>query len=276
MSEEAAVFARQDEPSEPFAADVGTAHGDVAETRYAACDFDGQVDSGNSFESAPTAAPQVAEVADGDDIPDPLTSAVLAPDSQQFLLGIVAILAQDMRRSADVTGLAIMLSELGWALSDGLDETQVFEGLVEALDRRRVGKAALRTTVPIVAAFVARIAARPRLEAGSSAHPSEVEGLIHAAEDLVGAALEAGGPRAWRRLPEIASSAARRVAQRDLPVAVLAETLPRLAARFGVGQRDAVVSDRDHPRGSLSRGGAAGEPRQMVISGPLEIVILGR
>ena len=134
----------------------------------------------------------------------------------------------------------------------------------------------MRGVAPIVAAFIARTAAAPRLRDGSTASASEMENLVRAVEDLVDAALESGGARAWCRLPEIAVSIARRVAQRDLPIAVLAETLPRLAARFGVGQRDAVVSDRDHPRGSLSRGGAAGEPRQMVISGPLEIVILGR
>src|SRR5205823_636788 len=83
------------------------------------------------------------------------------------------------------------------------------------------------------AALLARVAAEPRLQDASPAIQDEVESLMRAAEELVEAALKAGGARAWHRLPEIAASISRRVARRDLSISALPEALSRLGARFG-------------------------------------------
>jgi hypothetical protein len=105
---------------------------------------------------------------------------------------------------------------------------------------------------------------------------------LHAAEELSAAALAAGGARSWRRLPDIAATIGERAARRGLSPTALAAALPRLAARFGLsahddGERVAVIAATNHPRGASPRGEAAAEePRRMVISGPVEIVILDR
>jgi hypothetical protein len=124
-----------------------------------------------------------------------------------------------------------------------------------------------------VAAFLARIAAKDRLVGRHD--PAAVEALFRSAEAMVASSLEAGGTSAWRRLPKAAAAIRVRVAQREFPLDVLAEALPRLVARFGLAPRERVVTNSELPRGDRPRGEAA-EPRRMVISGPVEIVILDR
>jgi hypothetical protein len=184
--------------------------------------------------------------------------------------------------AGDDASLGIALSRLGQALAeDRHDDGLTFQNLVDALDRGRLGDTALRHLAPIVAAFVARLVAgenSPIAIAGDSDAPRQ---LVSAAEALVAETLEAGGSRAWRRLPRFAATIAERAAQRELPLGAVAEMLPRLGVRFGLtprelGARGSVVSITDHLRGDPPRGAAADEPRRMVISGPVEIVILDR
>ncbi len=213
---------------------------------------------------------------------DPLLDAMLAPDSREFLRSLIAVAAGGLRQDAgDDMNLGLVLARLGQALADGQDEAGAFRSVVDALGRRHAGDARLTAVVPIIAAFVARlvVARRPADEA-----PGGLEGvrrLTEAAEAAVDGALEAGGSHAWRRLPDIAATIAERAARRGLSLGAVAEALPRLIPRFGAtprepAGRDRVISLTDHPRGGHPRGGAADEPRRMVISGPVEIVILDR
>ena len=277
MSEEAAAFARQDEVSEPFGFSDDAAPVDIAGKG------DGPRDSGPQASIDPLAGaafrePQGADFIAGEPPPlDALTASVLAPHSRNFLRMLIAALAQQATQpTEDVAGLGIVLSQIGWALSEGQAEAEALQELIETLNRQRVRPAALRDMVPIIAAFVARVTIGSRLHDDPPAAAADAADLVRSAEALVTAALEAGGVRAWRRLPEIAVAIARHVARRGLSIAALAEALPRLAARIGGGPRDAITSDRNHPRGHAPRGGAAGEPRRMLISGPVEIVILDR
>ena len=79
------------------------------------------------------------------------------------------------RRGCNWAPRGVVLCQLGWALSEGQDETLTLQELVEAFDGRRIGKAGLRGVAPIVAAFIARTAAAPRLRDGSTASASEME-----------------------------------------------------------------------------------------------------
>jgi hypothetical protein len=164
-----------------------------------------------------------------------------------------------------------MLRHLGHGLEEGLDEESVFHDLVGALERRRFRSAALHEAVPIVAALIARIVSGPILRTPSGAAPAQIGNLLRAAARVAREALDSGGARSWRALPEVAVTIARRAAQRGSTIGTLAEALPRLWARLGPGSRDASTSESDHPRGRTT-----GASRRMVLSGPVEIVILER
>jgi hypothetical protein len=202
---------------------------------------------------------------------DAITGALAAPDPQTFLLGLASALARATRFTADgESSLGTMLGHLGHALDEELDEELAFQDQVDAFHRRRFGARALDEAVPIVAAFIARIVSGPA-RSGSAATPAELAGLFHAAAQVAREALESGGARNWRALPEIAATIARRAAQRGSSIGTLAEALPRLWARLGPVPRDAPTSEPDHLRGRTK-----GETRRMVLSGPVEIVILER
>jgi hypothetical protein len=212
-----------------------------------------------------------------DSTPEALSAAVAAPNGQQFLRGLVSALGRAARTPVvGETSLGTVLRQLGRALEEELDEELAFNDLVCALERKRLGLAALQESALIVTAFVARIVAWPKLRTVSAVTSVEIKALVDAAQTVVGASLKAEGGRAWRRLPYIAATIARHVARRDLSIAALTEALPQLAGRFGSGPRDAAVSGRDPPPGHAPRGSAAGKPRRMLISGPVEIVILDR
>jgi hypothetical protein len=163
------------------------------------------------------------------------------------------------------------LGQLGSALDEDLDEAAAFQDFVDALEHRRFGARALHEAVPIVAAFLARVVSEPILGTTSGRTPAEIAGLVRSAAQVAREALESGGARSWRALPEIAATIARRAAQRGSSIGTLAEALPRLWARLGPGSRDASTSKPDHLRGRTK-----GETRRMVLSGPVEIVILER
>jgi hypothetical protein len=205
-------------------------------------------------------------------VPDAIAGALQAPDPHSFLLGLANALVRSPHATTDgESSLGTMLRQLGNALDEELDEESAFQDLVDALEHRRFGARALQEAVPIVAAFLGRIVSGPARETGSAATPAEIAGLVHAAAEVARDALASGGARGWRALPEMASTIARRAAQRGLSVDTLAEALPRLWARLGAGQRDASTSEPDRLRGRTK-----GETRRMVLSGPVEIVILER
>jgi hypothetical protein len=210
-------------------------------------------------------------------VADPVADAVLADDSRLFLQAVIGIAAGDVQGGADDTaGLGLTLAGLGQALAEGEDEEQTFQGLVDAFERRRLEEAALHSVAPLVAIFVARLVSAPYRHETT---PDFVENLMRSAEEVVSTGLQAAGTRAWRRLPGIVTTIAERAAHRGLSMADLIEALPRLAARFGLAPRGPVmrvVSNPDHPRRDPSRDEAAERPRRMLISGPVEIVILDR
>jgi hypothetical protein len=87
----------------------------------------------------------------------------------------------------------------------------------------------------------------------------------------VRASLDGSEAQSWRLLPNVASTIARRNAQRNLPIATLAAALPRLWAQQGATPHDIPAAAMDQLRPGLPEG-----PRLMVLNGPVEIVILGR
>jgi hypothetical protein len=203
---------------------------------------------------------------------DAIAGILAAPDPQTFLLDLASALARFARFTADgESSLGTMLRQLGHALDEELDEEPAFQDLVDAFERRRFGPRALHEAVPIVAAFVARIVSGPTREFGSAPTPAEIADLVGAAARVAREALESGGARSWRALPEIAARIARRAAQRGSSIGTLAEALPRLWARLGPGPRDTSNSEPDRLRERTK-----GETRRMVLSGPVEIVILER
>lgn len=210
-------------------------------------------------------------------VTDPIGDAVLADDGQLFLQALIGIAAADARSGAgDVVSLGLTLACLGQALAEGTDEEQAFQDLVDMFDRRRPEETALHSVAPFIAIFVARLASAPYRHETT---PDLIESLMRSAGDVVDAALQAAGTRAWRRLPGIVTTIAQRAARRGLSIANLIEALPRLAARFGLGPRGPVmrvVSHSDRPRAEIPRGDATEKPRRMLISGPVEIVILDR
>jgi hypothetical protein len=277
MSEEAVAFAGRNQLDDPFpiVTDDELAAMVPPERPEAAADVAGtQVGSQPDLNDAnSTEYPD-----DGDaHATGPIADALLAEDSQLFMQALVGIAAADMRSGAGETvGLGLVLAGLGQALAEGMDEEQVFQDLVDAFDRRRLEETTLRSVAPLVAIFVARLAsARYRHETT----PEIVENLMRSAEEVVGAASQTAGARAWRRLPGIVTTIAERAAHRGLSVTEMITALPRLAARFGVGPRGPVmrvVSRSDHPRAEAPRSEAMERPRRMLISGPVEIVILDR
>jgi hypothetical protein len=203
---------------------------------------------------------------------DAIASALVAPDPQSFLLGLANALGRSGRSSADgESSFGTILRHLGDALDEELDEKPAFQDLLDALERRHFGARALHEAVPIVAAFLARIVSGPILRSASGTMPAGIADLVRAAAQVAGEGIERSGARSWRELPEIAETIARRAAQRDLSIGKIAEALARLSARLGPGPRERSTAESDHFR---SR--ATGEPRRMVLSGPVEIVILER
>lgn len=272
MSEEAAVFTRRNELDDPFpiVPDDEPAAESAAEPRDAAP------------ESAPAVNDDVAaDNSDdpGDRITDPAVTALLGGDSQHFLQALIGLVARSMQNAAgDAASLGLVLAGLGQALAEGQDEEEVLQDLVDAFERRRLGEAQLHAAAPFIGLLVARIAAAPHRDEPTP-DLAGAERLVHAAEEVAGVGLRSGGIRAWRRLPDIAATIAERAGQRRLPIADLAEALPRLATRFGFAPREPVmrvVSNSGQPRGDLPRGETAERPRRMLISGPVEIVILDR
>jgi hypothetical protein len=206
------------------------------------------------------------------DILDTVAGAVSATDPQSFLLGLIGALGRTVRAPTDGdSSLVTMLRHLGDALDEELDEEHAFQNLVAALERKRFGMRALDEAAPVVAAFLARIVSAPILRTVSGAPPAHIAALVDGATRIARDALESNGARGWRALPDIASTIARRAAQRDLSVAALAKVLPQLSARLASGPRESSTSKSDHFRAR-----AHGEPRRMVLTGPVEIVILER
>jgi hypothetical protein len=268
MSEQAAAFARQSEPGDPFPI-VPDEVNEIAQSDGAnpPGDADPEPDDGE-LEA------RLEPDADSHGDTGTLAGALLASDSQRFLRDLIAVAAGELQKgSGDGAVFGVVLARLGLALAENHDEELAFQDVVGALDRRHLGKAALHLVAPIVAAFVARLAANDRLP-GRHDLPA-VEGLFSGAEAAVAASIEAGGTSAWRRLPEAAAAIGVRAARREFPLGALAEALPRLVARFGFGPPERVATNSELPRGDRPRGEAA-EPRRMVISGPVEIVILDR
>jgi hypothetical protein len=227
-----------------------------------------------AYDEAGSADPREPDacVSEGSYILEAAADAVSATDSQSFLLGLIAALGRTARAPAGVeSSLGTMLRCLGHALDEELDERPAFQGLVDALERRRLGGQALHEAVPIVAAFLARIVSAPVLRAGPGTAPTEIADLVRAAAQVAREALERGGARSWRALPESGSAVARRAGQRGLSISSLAEVLPRLSARLSPGRGDASTAASEHVRVRT-----IGKPHRMVLSGPVEIVILER
>lgn len=279
MSEEAAAFAGRNELDDPFPIvldDEPAAKGALQQHDTAPNSAPAVSDDPPSTTGGPPAGN--ADNASDDDA-DPVVAALHAVDSRHFLQTLIGMAARDMQNGdGDAASLGLVLARLGQALAEGQDEEDTLQDLVDGLERRRLADAQLRAVTPFVGLFVARVVAAPYRH-DPTLGTAATERLVHAAEEVVGAGLQAGGVRAWSRLPDIAATIAERAAKRRLPVADLAEALPRLAMRFGLGPRAPVmriISKSDHPRGDLARGEAAEKPRRMLISGPVEIVILDR
>jgi hypothetical protein len=205
-------------------------------------------------------------------VPDGIVSALEAPDPQSFLLALANALVRSPHTTADgESSLGTILRQLGNALDEELDEESAFQDLVDALEHRRFGARALREAIPIVAAFLARIVSGPARETGSAAMPAEIASLVRVAAQVARDALGSAGVRGWRALPEITATIARRAAQRNLSIGTLAELLPRLSTRLGPEPREGSTTRSGHFQAR-----ATGEPRRMVLSGPVEIVILER
>ena len=284
MSEEALAFAGRNQLDDPFpivtddelaamvpperadAADaVGTQrvpHSDRNDANSMA-GFDDEED----FEDRPELGKGDGRVAD----------ALMAGDEQAFLQALIGIAVANMGgEAADTVSLGLVLASLGQALAEGSDEEQTFQDLVDAFDHRRLEEAALHSVAPLVATFVGRLVSAPYRH---EITPEVVENLMRSAEEVTGAALQAAGARGWRPLPGIVTRIAERATHRGLTVTDMVGALPRLAVRFGVGPRGPVmrvVSHSDHPRAEVPRSEAMERPRRMLISGPVEIVILDR
>jgi hypothetical protein len=203
---------------------------------------------------------------------DAVAGVLAAPDPQTFIGGLVGELsrlltAEDFGESS----IRTLLSLLGAALADALNEELVFQEIVDALERTHLRSEPVDGSVAIVAAFLARIVAGSSLRSSPETPTAEAAGLVHAAAQVVREALESDRARAWHMLPQMASTIARRAAQRRLPIASLAAALPRLWAQLGPGPQDISTPgpDRAWP-------GMAAQPRLMVLNGPVEIVTLGR
>jgi hypothetical protein len=213
-------------------------------------------------------------VSEESNILEAVVDAVLATDSKSFLLGLIGAMGRTGRFPAGgESSLGTMLRCLGYALDEELDEELAFQDVVNALDRRHFGARALDEAVPIVATFLARIVSAPILRAGSGTAPAEIADLVHAAAQVAREALERGGARSWRTLPEAASTVARRAGQRKFSISSLAEVLPRLWARLGPGPGNESTAASAHARVQMRM---TGESRRVVLSGPVEIVILER
>jgi len=90
---------------------------------------------------------------------DAVIGAVAAPNPQTFLRELVGALGQVAGAPAgSESSLGTVLRNLGHALEEALDEESAFQDLVDALERKRFRSGALHEAVPIVAAFVARLA----------------------------------------------------------------------------------------------------------------------
>lgn len=196
---------------------------------------------------------------------DAIAGVLTAPDPRAFFGGMIGALShRTFEPVRDESGIGTILRQLGHALGEGLDEELAFQNVTDALDRKQLPSESLHRSVPIVAAFLARIVSLPLLRVSSDATP-------RAATQVAREALENGGVRGWRALPPIATTIARRAPLRGLSIDALAEALPRLWARLGLGPREASASGSDRFRGRTK-----GEPRRIVLRGPVEIVILER
>ncbi len=221
--------------------------------------------------------PAAATVPEDHGVTDPTITAIRAPDSRQFLRALIALTIG----AADDASLGITLSRLGQALADERqDEALTFQTLVDELDRGRVDEAALGSSAPTIAAFVARLVTGENASDDAEA----LSRLVAAAETIVGETLEAGGSRAWRRLARFAvtiggaepRSARCRSARSRTCCRVLAPGSDLHAARAG-RPPVTVISLTDDLRGDPSSRSGGGLSRVgFVISGPVEIVILDR
>ncbi len=253
--------------------------GSVEEPRRGAAQprFDKQSTDPNGSDASedvgqPEAREPAAPFKEAPRVLDAIASALMAPDPQRFLLGLANALGQSGRSSADgESSFGTILRHLGEALDEELEEKPAFQDLLDALERRHFGAGALHEAVPIVAAFLARIVSGPIKRSASGTMPAGIADLVQAAAQVAREGLERGGARSWRELPEIAETIAHRAAQRDLSIGKIAEVLPRLSARLGPGPRESSTTESGHFR---SR--ATSESRRMVLSGPVEIVILER
>lgn len=125
-----------------------------------------------------------------------------------------------------------MLCQLGSALEYELDDDFAFDDFVQGLAHRRSGLDSLRAAIPAVAGFMARVVARPQLQANSQATQADLTQLLIVANDVVRESLERSGIRAWQSLPQIAETIASRGAQRGVSITALTQVLPRLRGRL--------------------------------------------
>ena len=163
-----------------------------------------------------------------------IVEAVADPDPQGFQWGLVQAIAEQARAAAPGGRgcLAVMLCQLGLALQYELDDDLAFDDFVQDLARRRPSIDLLRLAVPAVAGFLARVVARPLLQAKPDATQADLAALLLVANEVVRDSFERIGIRAWQSLPQIAETIASRGAQRGVSIGALTEALPRLRERL--------------------------------------------
>lgn len=191
------------------------------------------------------------------------------PDPQAFFGGLVGALSrlQDPQ-VAQSTDLVRRILAVG--IAQECDEELIFDDLINILIRKSFSAEALKAPLPIMAAFLARIASEPiRASRSEPAKSNELTRLVRSAAQILVDILENQGSRGWRKLPNIAASIAARAAQQRLSIGDLAEALPRLSGRQKADPLNVSAS-------AAERRTARSQSRRIVLNGPVEIVILGR
>jgi hypothetical protein len=162
-----------------------------------------------------------------------MVEALADSDPQGFQWGLIQALGEHARAvPADRRYLAAMLCQIGSALQYELDDDLAFDDFIQGLSRRRSGFDSLRAAIPVVAGFLARVVARPLLQAKAPPTPADLTRLLVVAHEVVRGSCERSGMRAWQLLPQIAETIASRGALRGVSVGALTEALPRLRERL--------------------------------------------
>jgi hypothetical protein len=206
-----------------------------------------------------------------DRLVDGVVSALPFGDPQSFLGGLVGALSRPpsavVRQNSSIE---IARRVLAHGIAQDLDEQTVLENLVAALASRNFRPELLYGAAPIIAGFLARIASEPiRAAPSEPAAPENLAALFQSARQVVLDMLAAHGSRGWRILPNIAAVVADRVVEQGLSIGDLAAALPRLSGRVGSNPENGLASATDRP-------GVRMKPRRIVLTGPVEIVILER